>query len=181
MSSSSLCFACQSSSQASLLTGPGVDMSGVVSGGPDRHGVRGQRARHRVRYVTSSALLILSSPFRNKRMSCFGSQVLQTILTDEPTVAALCLTGSYLALPIMRSRWHEDLTEGEARALLEDSLRVLFYRDCRALNRIQIAKVRAGGSGRTAQGAVYDKEVKARRLRFDGPWCLRGRPRRRVC
>lgn len=47
-----------------------------------------------------------------------------------------------MALPIMRSRWHEDLTEGEARALLEDALRVLFYRDCRALNRIQIAKVR---------------------------------------
>lgn len=33
------------------------------------------------------------------------------------------------------------MTEGEARALLEDCLRVLFYRDCRALNRIQIAKV----------------------------------------
>lgn len=35
------------------------------------------------------------------------------------------------------------MTEGEARALLEDCLRVLFYRDCRALNRIQIGKVRS--------------------------------------
>jgi 20S proteasome subunit beta 7 len=33
------------------------------------------------------------------------------------------------------------MTEGEARALLEDCMKVLFYRDCRALNRIQIAKV----------------------------------------
>mmetsp|Transcript_8764 Transcript_8764/g.18084 ORF Transcript_8764/g.18084 Transcript_8764/m.18084 type:complete len:189 (-) Transcript_8764:39-605(-) len=49
--------------------------------------------------------------------------------------------GSYLAIPILRSKWRPDLTEGEARALLEDCLRVLFYRDCRALNRIQIAKV----------------------------------------
>lgn len=49
--------------------------------------------------------------------------------------------GSYLALPILREKWSADLSEGEARALLEDCMRVLFYRDCRALNRIQIAKV----------------------------------------
>ena len=44
-------------------------------------------------------------------------------------------------IPIMREKYREDLTEGEARAMLEDCMRVLFYRDCRALNRIQIAKV----------------------------------------
>lgn len=49
--------------------------------------------------------------------------------------------GSYLAIPILREKYREDLTEGEARAMLEDCMRVLFYRDCRALNRIQIAKV----------------------------------------
>ena len=49
--------------------------------------------------------------------------------------------GSYLALPIMREKHRPDMDEGEARALLEDCMRVLFYRDCRALNRIQIAKV----------------------------------------
>lgn len=49
--------------------------------------------------------------------------------------------GSYLALPLMREKYRPDLDEGEARALLEDCMRVLFYRDCRALNRIQIAKV----------------------------------------
>lgn len=51
--------------------------------------------------------------------------------------------GSYLALPILREKYRPDLEEGEARALLEDCMRVLFYRDCRALNRIQIAKVTA--------------------------------------
>lgn len=32
------------------------------------------------------------------------------------------------------------------RALLEDCMRVLFYRDCRALNRIQIAKATVEGT-----------------------------------
>lgn len=48
--------------------------------------------------------------------------------------------GGYMALPIMRERWHSEMDEGEARALLEDCLRVMFYRDCKASNRIQIAK-----------------------------------------
>ena len=48
--------------------------------------------------------------------------------------------GSYLAIPILRAKWRPDLIEGEARALLEGCLRVLFYRDCRVLNYIQIAK-----------------------------------------
>jgi 20S proteasome subunit beta 7 len=51
--------------------------------------------------------------------------------------------GSYLAMPILREAYRPDLTEGEARALLEDCLRILFYRDCRASNRVQIAKVEA--------------------------------------
>jgi 20S proteasome subunit beta 7 len=48
--------------------------------------------------------------------------------------------GAYLGLPIMRDRWRADMEEGEARALLEDCLRVMYYRDCRASSRIQIAK-----------------------------------------
>ena len=54
--------------------------------------------------------------------------------------------GGYIALPLMREKFRPDMEEGEARALLEDCLRILFYRDCRALNRVQIAKVtREGG------------------------------------
>jgi len=54
--------------------------------------------------------------------------------------------GSYLAIPILRKKWRPDLDEGEARALLEECLRVLFYRDCRALNKIRLAKATAEGS-----------------------------------
>lgn len=49
--------------------------------------------------------------------------------------------GSYLAIPLLRERWRPDLTEGEARALLEDCCKVLFYRDCRASSQIQLAKI----------------------------------------
>lgn len=54
--------------------------------------------------------------------------------------------GAYLALPIIRDRWYPEMEEGEARALMEDCLRVLFYRDCRASSRIQIAKATADGN-----------------------------------
>ena len=54
--------------------------------------------------------------------------------------------GSHLALPIMRAKWTPDLDEGEARALLEDCLRVLFYRDCRALDMVVLSKATADGT-----------------------------------
>jgi 20S proteasome subunit beta 7 len=54
--------------------------------------------------------------------------------------------GAYLAIPLIREKWHADMDEGEARALLEDCLRVLYYRDCKASNRIQIAKATAQGT-----------------------------------
>ena len=54
--------------------------------------------------------------------------------------------GAYLALPIIRDRWHADMDEGEARGVLEDCMRVLFYRDCRASSRIQIAKASIEGT-----------------------------------
>ena len=54
--------------------------------------------------------------------------------------------GAYLAMPIIRERWSADMEEGEARGLLEDCLRVLYYRDCRATYRIQIAKATSEGT-----------------------------------
>jgi 20S proteasome alpha/beta subunit len=62
-----------------------------------------------------------------------------TTFTDDYVATGF---GTHLALPIIRSRWRADLSEGEARGLLEDCMRVLWYRDARALNKIQLAKVR---------------------------------------
>ena len=61
--------------------------------------------------------------------------------------------GAYLAMPILRKKWRPDMEEGEARALLEDCMRVLFYRDCRSLNQIQIAKA-------TNDGAIVSEPFK---------------------
>jgi len=47
--------------------------------------------------------------------------------------------GGYIALPLIRKAWHANLTKEEAVKLLEDCMRVLFYRDARSTNRIQIA------------------------------------------
>ncbi|RYG49898.1 hypothetical protein EON67_06260 [archaeon] len=54
--------------------------------------------------------------------------------------------GTHLALPLIRERWSADMSEGEARALLEDCMRVCWYRDTRALNKITLAKVTSEGS-----------------------------------
>jgi 20S proteasome subunit beta 7 len=43
--------------------------------------------------------------------------------------------GGHLALPILRNEWKENMTEEEAFELLRKSMEVLFYRDCRTLNR----------------------------------------------
>jgi len=53
--------------------------------------------------------------------------------------------GAYIARPLLRKAWRADLTEEEAKKLLEDCMRVLFYRDARTYNRIQIAIVNQNG------------------------------------
>jgi len=57
--------------------------------------------------------------------------------------------GAYIAQPLLREAVEgreETLTEEEARKILETSLRVLFYRDARSLNKYQIATITASGA-----------------------------------
>jgi len=54
--------------------------------------------------------------------------------------------GAHMALPLIRKAWRADMTEAEARKLLEDCMRVLFYRDTRASAKINIGKVDSTGS-----------------------------------
>ncbi|KAK8815435.1 hypothetical protein WA158_003647 [Blastocystis sp. Blastoise] len=54
--------------------------------------------------------------------------------------------GASFALPLIRSNWRQDLTEGEARGLLEQALRLCYYGDCKAINRFQLGKVTANGA-----------------------------------
>jgi 20S proteasome subunit beta 7 len=53
--------------------------------------------------------------------------------------------GQHIALPLLRHGWRDDLTETEAVDLLRKAMRVLMYRECRTLNRVQFAKIDADG------------------------------------
>jgi len=54
--------------------------------------------------------------------------------------------GLHMAIPVLRSGWKPDMSEDEARDLIEDCLRILFYRDCRTINRISFATATASGT-----------------------------------
>jgi len=53
--------------------------------------------------------------------------------------------GSYMAIPILRNKWRPDMEEKDARELLCECMRVLFYRDCRTINRLNIGKMTREG------------------------------------
>lgn len=58
--------------------------------------------------------------------------------------------GAHLARPILRNAAREghakELSKEQARLVLEDCMRVLFYRDCKTINRIQFAEITAQGA-----------------------------------
>jgi len=57
--------------------------------------------------------------------------------------------GAYLAQPILRKATEgrtDPLIEVEAREILENCMRVLFYRDARSFNKIQISKITISGT-----------------------------------
>lgn len=53
--------------------------------------------------------------------------------------------GEYLALPLLRKAYRPDITVEEARKTIVDVMKVLFYRDARTIDRIQIATVSKDG------------------------------------
>jgi len=53
--------------------------------------------------------------------------------------------GSHLALPLLREKYVDNMSEAQARALLETCMKVLYYRDCRTINKIQRATVTKAG------------------------------------
>jgi len=56
--------------------------------------------------------------------------------------------GGHLALPLMREavdKFGASMSKAQARETLESCMRVLFYRDCRAINKLQFAEISADG------------------------------------
>ena len=54
--------------------------------------------------------------------------------------------GAHLARPLFREKHREDMSAAEARALLEEALRVCYYRDKNSINKFQLATVTAAGT-----------------------------------
>lgn len=83
---------------------------------------------------------VIIAGFRNGEAYLGTCDLYGTMYTDDFIATGL---GAHMALPLLRKGWREDLSYDEARKLLEDSMRVLFYRDTRASNNIHLGKVGA--------------------------------------
>jgi len=60
--------------------------------------------------------------------------------------------GAYLCLPLLRTQWRTDLTEVEARNLLDACMRILFCRDTQSYTKVTFARA-------TAEGIRIDEPV----------------------
>lgn len=54
--------------------------------------------------------------------------------------------GAYLGLPLLRNAYREDITVAEARNVVIEVLKVLYYRDARTIDKYQISIVTADGA-----------------------------------
>ena len=54
--------------------------------------------------------------------------------------------GAHLARPLFREKHREDMSAAEARSLLEECLRVCYYRDKNSINKFQLATVTKEGT-----------------------------------
>lgn len=86
---------------------------------------------------------VIITGFRDGKAYLGSSDLYGTMFEDDYVATGL---GGHLALPLIRKAWHAEMSEEEARKLLVDCMRVLFYRDTRASASIQLGTVSAEGS-----------------------------------
>ena len=80
-----------------------------------------------------------------------------TAFTDDFVATGF---GHHFAMPILREEWRADLTEAEARTLIEKVMRVCYYRDCRTINKVR------GRRGRDGRALVLGVGTRLTLLRF---------------
>mmetsp|Transcript_8518 Transcript_8518/g.17146 ORF Transcript_8518/g.17146 Transcript_8518/m.17146 type:complete len:240 (+) Transcript_8518:31-750(+) len=86
---------------------------------------------------------VIITGFRDGKAYLGSSDLYGTMYEDNFVATGL---GGHLALPLIRKAWRADMSEEEARKLMVDCMRVLFYRDTRASAMIQVGTVSAAGS-----------------------------------
>jgi 20S proteasome subunit beta 7 len=110
--------------------------------------------------------------FRDDKAYLGNTDLYGTMFEDSFVATGL---GAHMALPLLRKAWREDLTEDEARKLITDCMRVLFYRDTRASANFTIGKVDKSGAS-VGEPCMVDtfwehpEFVKGGGHRGDGSW-----------
>jgi len=56
--------------------------------------------------------------------------------------------GAYIARPLLRKAYRPGMSEAEAKEILERCMTVLYYRDARTINRIQLSRCEVGADGK---------------------------------
>lgn len=103
---------------------------------------------------------------RNKGNPLYNSLLIGGFVRDQSYLAYIDLYGTHIigdyhvtgfahhiAKPIIANAWQPDMTENEAKDLIEKAMKVLWYRDARASDRIQFAKI-------TKDGVEFDDPYK---------------------
>jgi len=85
---------------------------------------------------------IVVGGFRDGKSS-LGLSDLRGLAYEGDTIATGY--GAYIAQPLLRKHWKPDMSFDEAKHLLDSCMRILFYRDARALNRVTLGTVTAAG------------------------------------
>lgn len=90
-----------------------------------------------------SVLTLMIPPMNGMVMSVWIRFLAYVDLLGTTYSASTIATGygAYIAIPLLRKAVEgreNTLTEEEARAIMEDCLRVLFYRDARSLNKVSL-------------------------------------------
>jgi len=80
---------------------------------------------------------------RDKGKSILGSISMIGVHYEDSHVATGF--GAHLARPLFREKQYDDMPEAEAKELLEDALRVCYYRDKNSINKFQLAKITDSG------------------------------------
>jgi len=110
-------------------------------------------ASHYASYLSS-----LMYTKRNKGNPLFNSVLVAGFVNSQPYLAYIDMYGTHIladfnvtgfahhiSKPIIANEWRPNMTENEGKELLEKGMRLLWYRDARASDRIQFAKVTRDG------------------------------------
>lgn len=115
---------------------------------------------------------------RSKMNPLWNHLIIAGMEGDEPILGSIDIYGShykdntlatgygaYIVRPILRNAYREGLTKEEAKQVIVDCMRVMFYRDGRALNNVEIATV-------TKESIVVDPAIEIDTYWYQGESAL---------